>query len=220
MCVQVCCSCSLNHLKKVLPFTIVDNQLAFVVNRQILYASLMANKLIDDWISAQKSGVVLKLDLEKAFDMVDWDFLDSILHVKGFGFLWRTWIKGCLTSANYSIILNGRPRGKIIPTRSIRQTDPLSPFLFIIVVDCLSHLLLTTLPWALPLLTPLVSHLFRLTIYSLSMIPCFSLLLRDMLYKTYLIWFLFFNVLLALKLILPRVSSLEFMSLILRWTSG
>lgn len=61
----------LNCLKKVLPFTIAPNQLAFVANRQILDASLMANELIDDWNSSQKSRIVLKLDLEKDFDMVD-----------------------------------------------------------------------------------------------------------------------------------------------------
>lgn len=80
--------------------------------------------------------------------MVDWDFLDFVLHVKGFGFLWRTWIRGCLTSANYSIILNGRPRGKIIPSRGIRQGDPLSPFFVCLFI---------ALPRAAPLLTPLVS---------------------------------------------------------------
>ena len=102
---------------------------------------MIANELIDDWSSSQKSGIVLKLDLEKAFDMVDWEFLDTVLRIKGFGSLWRNWINGCLSSANYSIIINGRPRGKIIPTRGIRQGDPLSHFLFIIVADCLSRLL-------------------------------------------------------------------------------
>lgn len=109
-----------NWLKQVLPFTIAPNQLAFVANRQILDASLMANELIDDWSSSQKSGIVLKLDLEKTFDMVDWEFLDTVLCIKGFSSLWCNWISGCFSSANYSIILNGCPHGKIIPSRGIR----------------------------------------------------------------------------------------------------
>lgn len=74
----------------ILPSTISANQLASAANKQILDASLMANKLIDDWSFSKKAGVVLKLDLEKAFDIVDWEFLDSILMAQGFGSLWRT----------------------------------------------------------------------------------------------------------------------------------
>ena len=108
---------------------------------RILNGSLMANELVDDWFHETKKGVIIKIDLEKAFDMVDWDFLDAILHAKGFGRVWHKWIHGCVSSANVSIIVNGRPCGKIIPTRGIRQDDPLSPFLFILVADCLSRLL-------------------------------------------------------------------------------
>lgn len=68
--------------------------------------------------------------------------MDAILQAKGFGRVWRKWIQGYISSANFSIIINGRPGGKIIPTHGgIRQDDLLSPFLFILVVDCLSHLL-------------------------------------------------------------------------------
>lgn len=58
-----------------------------MANRQIIDASLMANEIIDDCFSSHKVGVVLKLDLEKAFDTVDWETLDYILMTKGFGVL-------------------------------------------------------------------------------------------------------------------------------------
>ena len=65
--------------------------------------------------------MVLKLDLEKSFDTVDWDFHDVVLEIKGFGPIWQSWTHGCICNANFSIIINGRPWGKIIPSRGIKQ---------------------------------------------------------------------------------------------------
>ena len=53
---------------------------------------------------------------EEGFDKVDWDFLDNIHASKGFGLKWRIWIKGCISSTNFSILINGRPHGKILET--------------------------------------------------------------------------------------------------------
>lgn len=90
-----------------------------MANRQINDVSLIANELIDERNRRKESGVVLKLDIEKAFDKVDWDFLDLILEAKGFGLRWRKWIKGCISSPNFSIIINGKPRGKIFASRGL-----------------------------------------------------------------------------------------------------
>lgn len=84
-------------------------------------------------------GLVIKLDLGQAFDKVDWDFLNSMLKNKGFGQKWMKWIHACISTTNFSININGKPRGKIKSSRG-QARRPLSSFLFIIVMDCLSRL--------------------------------------------------------------------------------
>ena len=69
----------------ILPLMITRQHTTFVEGRQILDRSLMANELIDEWKRKKQKGVVIKLDLEKAFDMVDWTFLENILIAKVFG---------------------------------------------------------------------------------------------------------------------------------------
>lgn len=84
------------RLKKVLLHTVSMNQFALVADRQIIDASLIANEMINYYSRSKKKGVVIKLDIEKAFDTVDWKFLDNILAAKGFGNTWRRWMKGCM----------------------------------------------------------------------------------------------------------------------------
>lgn len=94
-------------------------------NRQILDVVLVANEVVKDAKKSNKSGLVFKID----FEHVEWRFVDDVSERKGF---WRAMekldqgIRGCLESVNFSIMINGRPRGKFTTTRGVRQGDPLS----------------------------------------------------------------------------------------------
>lgn len=98
------------------------------MGRQILDPIVIASELFDDYITIKEKGWVFKLDFEKAFDMVDWDFLLEVLNCKGFGACWTSWIKASITNTSFFIMINGRPRCQIRATRGLRQGDPLAPF--------------------------------------------------------------------------------------------
>ncbi|TYK07812.1 hypothetical protein E5676_scaffold1737G001060 [Cucumis melo var. makuwa] len=79
----------------------------FRPGRQILDTILTASKVIDEWALKGRKGVLLKLNLEKGYDEVDWSSLDMAVKLKGFGRRWRRWICGFLSMTNFSIIVNG-----------------------------------------------------------------------------------------------------------------
>jgi hypothetical protein len=81
------------------------------------------------------------LDLSKAYDRVDWDFLEKALLKWGFCNGWVAWIMECVKSVKYSVKFNGKLLEQFSPTRGLQQGDPLSPFLFLFVADALSGLL-------------------------------------------------------------------------------
>ncbi|XP_031124312.1 uncharacterized protein LOC116027022 [Ipomoea triloba] len=83
----------------------------------------------------------MKLDIAKAYDKMEWHFLEGMLAAMGFHQNWIQIVLMCVTTIRYNITVNGDSVGTVIPTRGIRQGDPLSPYLFIICAEGLSVLL-------------------------------------------------------------------------------
>ncbi|CAN6562972.1 unnamed protein product [Malus baccata var. baccata] len=133
-----------NRLKRVMPKVICDNQSAFVAGKQIQDNILVVHELLHSLLHQKKgeqAGMAIKLDMAKAYDRVEWVFLLSMMVKFGFDPLFCKWILECISTASFSILINGSPTGFVLPERGLQQGDPLSPYLFLICTEGLSMLI-------------------------------------------------------------------------------
>ena len=133
-----------NRLKPLLNSIISETQGAFIANRLITDNVLIAFESLHHMTTSclgKKSFMAFKLDMNKAYDRVEWAFLEKIMIKMGFKASWISLIMECVTMVSYSILVNGEPKGMIHPTRGIRQGDPLSPFLVLFCVEGLNAIL-------------------------------------------------------------------------------
>ncbi|CAL1413585.1 unnamed protein product [Linum trigynum] len=132
------------RLSVILPQVVSEGQNDFIRERQIVDNILLGHELmhyLKTKTQGKKGFMALKVDMEKAYDRVEWPFLLEVLVKMGFSSTWVGWIKECLISASFSVMMNGTPSGYFSPSRGLRQGDPLSPLLFVLCTEGFAALL-------------------------------------------------------------------------------
>ena len=131
-----------NRLKQILPQFIAGNQSAFVQDRLLIENLMLATELVKDYHKDSISTrCAIKIDISKAFDSVQWSFLNKTLIALNFPPTFIHWIMLCVTTASFSVQVNGDLAGFFRSSRGLRQGCSLSPYLFVISMDVLSKML-------------------------------------------------------------------------------
>ncbi|GJY25759.1 putative RNA-directed DNA polymerase [Tanacetum coccineum] len=131
-----------NRIKHCLKSIVSPNQSAFVPGRSITDNILLTQELMHNYhLDRGPPRCAFKVDIQKAYDTVDWNFLRMTLHGFGFHETMVSWIMECVSSTSYSICINGSLHGFFKGKRGLRQGDPLSPYLFTLVMEVLTLML-------------------------------------------------------------------------------
>ena len=116
-------------------------QNAFIQGCQITDNIILAQEIFEFLKKKQKGKWgfrVLKLDMNKAYDRINWNFLMAVLNSMKFSPKWVNWIRQCVTTVSYSVLVNGSPSKPFHPSRGLRQGDLVFPYLFLLYANVLS----------------------------------------------------------------------------------
>jgi hypothetical protein len=125
------------YMKKI----IHDCQTAFIRGRFITDGIMLLQEILRDAKCRKQQGVILKIDFEKAYDKVNWDFLLNCCRQKGFSETWLTWINKAISGGTLSVKINDSVGPYFCSYKGVRQGDPFAPSLFNIAVNCLSKMI-------------------------------------------------------------------------------
>lgn len=130
-----------NRLTRVLPYLINQTQGAFVEGRSLVQNVLICHDTMRHYKSKTSPRCLMKIDLRKAFDMVSWEFLEEMLKGYGFPKKFSQLIMNCIKSIKFGIRINGSNYGYFAGKRGLSQGDPISPLLFVMIIEYLSRVL-------------------------------------------------------------------------------
>eukprot|EP00253_Pinus_taeda_P015318 PITA_15318 len=130
-----------NRLVPILSRNISMEQFGFLDGRQIHEAIGVAQEVLHNIKQKKKKGVVLKIDLSKAYDRINWLYIRLLLTHLGFSYSFISWIMGCISNVSFAVLINGAASPFFKSQRGLRQGCPLSPLLFLLVAEGLSRLI-------------------------------------------------------------------------------
>ncbi|KAL5772200.1 hypothetical protein ACOSQ2_012124 [Xanthoceras sorbifolium] len=157
-----------SRLRNVMADLVGPNQVAFVPGRQIQDNIVVAQETLHKFhVSKSKKGFVAwKIELAKAYDKIQWDFIEMVLLEVGLSKHFIELIMFSIRSVKYKVLINGEASYSFSSGCGIRQGDPISPYLFVLCMEKLSHIISDYVSkglWKPIMVTrggPLISHLF------------------------------------------------------------
>lgn len=131
-----------NRLKVILPSIISENQSAFVAGRTIMQNILICQNLVRLYNrKAATRSCLIKIDLKKAYDSIEWDFVEEMLHALNFPMKFIRWIMEFISTTQYTMAINGGLYGSIKGKRGLRLGDPISPLLFVVCMEYFTRIM-------------------------------------------------------------------------------